>query len=160
MSSKIIRCAKITVSRTIMNGNPRRMMKCSRERSAIILRGRNLMALNRSLPPGEEVCPQISQIYTDYFLVGRVTLCAPLASYSAWRGLPALPMSESAEICEICGSIFDECDRPNSRSHGTATGNDGFAPRGRIARSFDGTAASVYARRVSDECGTRRRDRS
>src|ERR1051325_5890023 len=45
-----------------MNGSQRRTMKCSRERTSIIPRGRSLMALNRSPPPSEEVCPQISQI--------------------------------------------------------------------------------------------------
>src|SRR5262245_32150562 len=160
MSSKIIQCAKIIGSRTITNGSRRHTIKCWRRRNAITLRGRSLMALKGSPRPGEEVCPQISQIYTDYILLGRVTPCAPLASYLACRGLAALPASDSAEICEICGSIFDEHQRANTRSNGATAAEHGLAARRRAARSVDGTAAPVDARRISDECGSRRRGRS
>ncbi len=50
-SSKITRCAKITCSRTILNGNRRRTMTCSRERSSITRRDQRLMGRRRSLLP-------------------------------------------------------------------------------------------------------------
>src|SRR6266536_1989050 len=43
MNLSIIRCAKIMCSRTILNGNRRRTMKCWQERSGIIRRDHNSM---------------------------------------------------------------------------------------------------------------------
>src|ERR1051325_11234362 len=100
----------------------------------------------------------MSTDFADYFSADRVTPCAPLASYAPSRNLPALSASDSGEICEICGSIFHEHKPGSTRSNGAPAGEHGLATRGRITRSFDGTAASLYARGVSDERGARWRD--
>ena len=67
---------------------------------------------------------------------------------------PVNPSHRCAFDCEMSATVetLEAFERPPV--------SDGFAARGRIARSLDGTAASIHARRVSDECGTRWRDRS
>src|SRR6516164_1769573 len=53
----------------------------------------------------------------------------------------------------------NDCDARDSRSNGATTDNHDLATRGRVARSVDGTAASVDPRRFSNERRARGRDR-